>query len=221
MNMLCKAIAKNHNVRIKVEIDALSKDVEGWFLSDKNGEDYGPFDWVISAAPAPQTAKILPIEFVNHAGIADVTMQGCYSLMLGFVKDLSLNWNAAKVKNSPIEWMAVNSSKPLRDSGYSLLVQTTNEWAEAHIDDDQDGVRETLMREVERLLELDVSDASYVSLHRWRYANTLVDGEKEPAEHFIDEALNLASCGDWCIKGHVESAYLSAMSLSSALKNML
>ncbi len=218
MNMLCKAIAKNHDVRIKTEIDTLHKDSKGWFLSDKNSVNYGPFDWVISTAPAPQTAKLLPTEFARHTDIADVAMQGCYSLMLGFSEGLDLNWNTAKVKNSPIGSITVNSSKPSRDSDYSLLVQTTNEWAETHIDYDQDDVREALIQEVERLLERNVGDASYISLHRWRYANTVTGEDSESAAHFIDQALNLAACGDWCIEGDVESGYLSAISLAKAVQ---
>ena len=141
--------------------------------------------------------------------------------MLGFSEDLKLNWNAAKVKNSPIEWMAVDSSKPSRDSDYSLLVQTSNEWAESRIEDDQDHVRVMLLDEVERLLERRIKNAVYTSLHRWCYANTSADENLDNIGYFIDQKLKLAACGDWCVEGHVESAFLSARSLALTLKSQL
>ena len=36
--------------------------------------------------------------------------------------------------------------------------------------------------------------------------------------YYMDEKLQLAACGDWCIGRHVESAYLSGCALSLALK---
>ena len=221
MNMLCKLLADEHNVRLKTQIIQLSQDSDDWFLTDINNVRHGPFDWVISSAPAPQTKALLPQKFPGYDSFFNTKMQGCYSLMLGFSEDLKLNWNAAKVKNSPIEWMAVDSSKPSRDSDYSLLVQTSNEWAESHIEDDQDHIRVILLGEVERLLERSIRNAVYTSLHRWCYANTSVDEDLENNGYFIDQKLKLAACGDWCVEGHVESAFLSARSLALTLKGHL
>ena len=128
--------------------------------------------------------------------------------------------NASKIKNSPIGWIAVNSSKPLRDSGYSLLVQTTNEWAESNIETDQNTVQALLVEELGTLLQRNISDAVYKNLHRWRYANTVVDEDLENNGYFMDEKMQLAACGDWCIGSHVESAYLSGCALSLALKKI-
>jgi renalase len=212
-------------VHLKTQIEHLNREPDGWFLTDSEHQRHGPFDWVISSAPAPQTANLLPPEFTNHKLITDTKMQACYSLMLGFSENLELNWNAAKIKNSPIEWIAVNSSKPSRESGYSLLIQTTNEWAEAHTEDEQDHIQKVLLDEMEKLLERDLQNATYKSLHRWRYASTLIDEDTdtdtESNGHLIDKTLQLAACGDWCLQGHVESAYLSAASLASTLKNKL
>ena len=219
MNMLCKTLSKEADVRLNVQIAKLTRELDGWFLSDSYQEErYGPFDWVVSSAPAPQTQVLFPQDFAEHELIENKKMQGCYSLMLGFPEDLKLNWNAAKIKNSPIGWIAVNSSKPLRDSGYSLLVQTTNEWAESNIETDQNTVQALLVEELGTLLQRNIRDAVYKNLHRWRYANTVVDEDLENNGYCMDEKLQLAACGDWCIGRHVESAYLSGCALSLALK---
>jgi renalase len=221
MNTLCKTIAVKHDVYLKIEIASISQEPAGWFLIDSDNGRHGPFDWVISSAPAPQSAKLLPSYFKHYDDISAIKMQGCYSLMIGLPDDLNLDWQVAKIKNSPIVWMAVNSSKPLCDTGYSLLIQTSNKWAQSHIDDDQDEVKSFLLAEVEKLLQKDLCNIDYISLHRWRYANTIVDDNQENQGHLLDEINNLAACGDWCIKGGVESAYLSALSLAKALKKYL
>ena len=221
MNMLCKAIAAKHNVHLKTEIKSLDQEQEKWVLKDHNGTNQGPFDWVISTAPAPQTAHLLPSNLKEKKQVSRVKMTGCDSLMIGLKEGLSLNWDAAKVKKSPIGWMAVNSSKPLCHSEYSLIVQTTNEWADAHMDDDQDQVKALLLNEVENFLGVELRNAAYTSLHRWRYANTIIVDDNNHNGYFLNKNFQLGTCGDWCIEGHVESAFLSALSLANELKQTL
>lgn len=55
--------------------------------------------------------------------------------MLGFSAPLDLPWQAAVVRNADISWMSVNSSKPGRADAFTMLVHSTNAWADAHIDD--------------------------------------------------------------------------------------
>jgi len=71
MNMLCKALAKKHDVRIKTQIEKLSQTHEGYRLIDKNGVQHGPFDWVISTAPAPQTSELFPQEFSQYKAVTN------------------------------------------------------------------------------------------------------------------------------------------------------
>ncbi len=52
-------------------------------------------DWVISTAPAPQTAGIMPPSASFHQQLSEVKMQGCFTLMLGFDK----NWILAGMRH--------------------------------------------------------------------------------------------------------------------------
>ena len=63
---------------------------------------------LVSSAPAPQTAKLLPSNFKHHGDISAIKMQDCYSLMIGLPDDLNVKWDAAKVKNFPIEWITAS-----------------------------------------------------------------------------------------------------------------
>lgn len=217
MNSLCKALAQEQTVMLNKQIVNLSNKNNQWYLIDENDAKHGPFDWVICTAPAPQTEKLLPSEFTDIKIVSERKMTGCFSMMIGLKNSLPIKWGAAKVKASPIEWIAIDSMKPDRKNDCcSLLIQSSNSWAEAHIESELNIVSQILIEETQSLLDLNFDNISYQSLHRWKYANTVIDEHEDenPSAYFIDPDLKLATCGDWCMQGRVESAYLSAYELA-------
>lgn len=213
MNMLVKELAKDIDVSIKVEIARLEQANDGWLLHDKEGGARGAFDWVISSAPSHQAANLIPQEFNDYDRIVNAKMDGNYTLMLGLQASWQNGWQAAEVKNSPIGWIALNSHKPDRETEASLVVQSTNEWAEAHIED-VDGAKAAMIESLHGLVDK-LPEYEVLGFHRWRYASA-PEVQGEPC--LIDSALQLGVCGDWLIKGRVEAAYLSAHALANALK---
>ena len=144
-------------------------------------------------------------------------MRGCFSLMLVMEDIPVVGWDAAKVKSSPIDWIAMNHTKPGRDPDVgTVVIHSSSEWAEHHIDGDREQLRSQLLQEFSRVTGVAEEKVVSAKLHRWRFASTA-----EPASEacFIDELNGLAACGDWCLEGRVESAYLSASCLSDALMN--
>ena len=216
MNQLCKelSISLDAQTQTKTRISALEKRDNQWQLLDENNYIFGPFDWVISTAPAEQTAQLFPNHFSERSRLENTKMQGCFSLMVGLHSPLNLPWQAAHVKNSDISWIAVNTMKPDRPTDFSVLAHSTNDWAEAHIEDDLVDVQSHLLDELGYIMEHDLTHADHIALHRWRYANI----EKQSGDTFLmDQANQLAACGDWCIQGRVESAFLSATHLAQKL----
>ncbi|MEO0607170.1 MAG: FAD-dependent oxidoreductase [Pseudomonadota bacterium] len=213
MNAICKAFAKQVELQTGFHVEALEREPSGWRVIDKMGSHVGPFDWVISTAPAPQSAAVLPDTFSGQEALARVRMSGCFSLMLGFDKPLNLPWDAYKSGDPPIGWITLNSDKPRRNNDPSLLIQSSNEWAETYLEGDPDDISKILLDAAADLIEQDLSDAVHQSLHRWRYAAT-----PQPAgvPFLMDEDLNLAACGDWCLGSKIESAFLSADALARA-----
>ena len=67
--------------------------------------------------------------------------------MLGFAEPINLQWQAAFVRNADISWISVNSSKPGRTNPFTLVVHSTNAWADAHMEDDIDYVRGHMLDE--------------------------------------------------------------------------
>ena len=140
--------------------------------------------------------------------------------MLGFDQDISLPFDAALVRNSPISWVAKNSSKPGRPDFCSVLIQSTNDWAKDHVDDDQEEVQKILTDECARLIDIDLSHYNHSAVHRWLYANT-VKHRKNNGEPFIDVENQIGAVGDWCGNARVESAFLHGDRLATSLLNRL
>jgi renalase len=220
MNSLCKHMAEGLPITVGTEVAPLAeKSGDGWHVVDKDGNALGVYDWVISTAPPAQTTRLFLAHLQKEKPVPETSMLGCYTLMIGFHAPWNKPWMAAKVHASPIEWIAVNSSKPGRNHAVtSLVVHSSNAWAEAHIHDDMGEAEQFLRCEFEAVSGIDTSAAGYFSCHRWRYALVA-----EPAEHepFIDSDLGIASTGDWCSASRIEDAWTNAMTLADGLRRYL
>lgn len=218
MTALAKAMAQDIEVQRALQINKITRQDTGRYLTCTDGQDHGPYDWVISTAPALQTARLMPQEFTGHQALDQARMQGCYSLMLGFKASLQLPWDAAKIGNDPLAWIAVDSSKPGRTNAQSVVAQTSNTWAEANLERDQQDVRTELVSAFAHATGHEADQADYISLHRWRYASVATPAS---APFLIDPAHGLAAAGDWCGAGKIEAAFDSASALSETLGQLL
>jgi predicted NAD/FAD-dependent oxidoreductase len=216
MNQVIKYLAQNLNICLNTRIVGLQKKQSTWQLCDAQGQQYGAFDWVILTAPAPQSVALLPETFQYYAAMQAMDMRKCFSLMLGFKESLPLEFEAAHVMNSDLSWIAVNSHKPGRSGAYALMVHSSAEYAEAHIDDDPTQVMQHLITETSQITGHDVGGADYTNIHGWRYANNAASPKN--TQIFLDRDQQLAVCGDWCLGGRVEGAFLSADQLVNAMK---
>ncbi len=212
MNAVGKALASGLNIRLNTTVTSMDRQDERWRLSDEDGTALGDFDWVVVTAPAAQSANLLA-----ETGLAPgamVAMHACFALLLGFDESPGLPWQAALVRDADISWISVNSSKPGRSTATSLVVHSTNAWANSHLDDDTETVRRYLCDVVSAVAEIDAAGAAHSSVHRWRYANV----DRQRGEKFaIDPQKKLAVCGDWFVRGRVEAAFSSANALVERL----
>ena len=216
MSSIGKYLSKNLNIKLNTEV-SIEKSPKGWNIIGYDGEVFDHYDWVISAIPAEQSLKLLPDYFSHYDALKQKKMFGCYSLMLGFNEALDLDWDAAQLTGTDVSWIAVNSSKPGRPDDYSLLVHSTNDWAEEHLDDDMDAVKEYLCSQLAKIIGQNVYSAQHIDLHRWRYANI---PKQDQNILFIDPESKLAACGDWCQKGRIEEAFRSGFDLAKEMNNL-
>lgn len=217
MNSIGKALAGNQAIQLSAEVKQIRPATSGWHVDLQTGEQHGPFDWIVSTAPAPQSSALFADEFLHHEALSEARLAGCFSLMLGFKDHLALPFGAAVIRNSPLGWLAIDSVKPGRVSMSSLLVQSTNQWAEDHLLDPLDQVQETLLTELEKFLP-QLPEPEHAATHRWRHAATV---KALGQDYLLDEEHGLACCGDWCLGGRVEAAFTSADRLAAALTSKL
>ncbi len=213
MNRMCQYLANDLNVHLNTKIKTIKLD-NGWRLYDEEDNDLGIYDWLIVTAPAEQSLQLMPISFKYIQNLRTIKMQSCYSLMLGFEINPQINFDAALVRNSDISWVSVNSSKPGRPDKPTLLINSTNDWAEANMNTERKIIIKHLFNEFERVLDLDLPHAKCEILHYWRYANIGLQTNKDV---FVDFEQQLAACGDWCIQGRVESAFLAALNVANQI----
>lgn len=223
MSSLCRHLIEKSDIEVKQNFKATSiiKDDDNKWKIISEDEDCAGFDLVISTAPAEQCIDIFPKRFAELKTLKKVKMQACFTVMLGFPeiefknKFKKIAWNGALIKDSFLGWIAINNSKHGRDKGaYSFVVQSNNVWAEENFDRDSEKIIEEMKNEFFKLLKID-GNTEYESFQKWKYANV----EKPAGKDFLfDENLILAACGDWCISGKAESAFLSSLKLSEFIK---
>jgi predicted NAD/FAD-dependent oxidoreductase len=218
MSAIGRHLAEGLDVRIRTRVAELGREGDGWRLRDDGGADLGHYDWVIAAAPAAQTATLLPSDFDGQVRLAQTRMLGCLALMLGFEQAPDLPFDAALVRGSRLSWISVDSSKPGRSAAPRLVALASNAWAEAHMDSPLEEVRQTLGDELGRLIGRPLPPAALTAVHRWRYAN--IPAQTGPRS-LLDARMRLGACGDWCVYGRVEGAFLSATDLADRLLPLL
>lgn len=217
MNNLCKYVAKDLKILLDKQIQSINVDNKKWYLKTIKDEIFSDFDYLILAIPSHQAINLIPKDFKYFDIISNIKMTGCFTLMLGFKEKLSIEFDAALVKESNISWISVNSSKPERPAGFSLVVNSSNKWADENIEEDLEVVKEKMITSLKKIIDFDLANINYQNIHRWKYANAdLRQGDKS----LFDKNLNLGICGDYLISGRVENAFLSGLDLYKNINNI-
>ena len=214
MNSWAKALAAGLNVKTGVRIAGLQQKSAIWTLSDENGALYDGFDEVVLAIPPEQAGALLPAHSSVFDRVKAAKMDACFALMLGFEGAIDLDWSSLRVEGSSIAWMAVNSSKPARAAASTLMVHTHPEWSNIHVDDEREEIMRIIITETSRLTGLNAAQAAHKTLHRWLYAS-VSSSPKQACLRDADEKLTV--CGDWCLGGRVENAWLSGRAAAKAI----
>jgi len=212
MNSIGKHLSNGLDVRLSTHVSSMCKIDNHWELSDQDGVALGRYEWLISAIPAQQATALLPSSASFYSDINKIKLQGCYSLMLGYKNTLDFKYDAAMVRDDVISWISINSSKPGKPAGTSLLVHSTNDWADAHSEDNREDVMHFLYEKTASIIGHDIESPDHIALHQWRYANAK---KQKGGSHFIDKTERIGVCGDWCIQGRIEAAFISGQNLAN------
>lgn len=213
MNSLCKKLAEGLDIRLSVEVAPLAqKQSGGWALNDKEGNALGEYDVIISTAPPAQTVRLLNIALLDDTALHSTRMYGCYALMVGFHTPWDKQWIAAKVQDSPLDWIAINTTKPGRNKAVTTIVaHSRNDWADAHIDDDIPRAQQFLLEQFEAVTGISTAEAAYISTHRWKYA---IVEEPQKSGYYVDALQGIAATSDWAAASRIEDVWSQAHALA-------
>jgi len=191
-------------------IQQVQRRADGWhLLSAEQGWLDTSFDSVLVALPAPQAAPLLQECAPALAAVAvSANMRGCWALMLRFAAALELPFDAAFVNQSPLRWVARDSSKPGRIGIETWVVHASSDWSSTHLERDAGWVAAALLH---AFSQLGTPAPQAWTAHRWRYAGT-----ENPLKRgcIWDPAHSLGLCGDWLGDGTVQGAWLGGRQLA-------
>lgn len=219
MNSWCSWLARDSHVILNTEVAPINRDSK-WQLHNKADSSLlGSYDWVILTAPPEQVRTLLAATNLCPPVLQHVSMKACHAVMLGFEEVIDLPWLGARVHDSPIKWITVNSNKPGRDPSKTCLVaHSHNDWAEQHIDTDPLWVEQHLLDELCKLLQLDKAKAGYAKLHRWKYAIVAHGLKSGPV---VDMHNHLAITSDWAYSSRLEEVWQAATEVANQIKQAL
>lgn len=217
MTALPESMAIGLDISLDSTVGAIAGEPGRWFINLRDRTD-GPFDWVVTTAPAPQSALMLPSLFEHHDTLGQIEMNACFTMMLKLKRDPPISFACAHVDDPVINWISRNNSKPGRSEEACLVVNSNANWADINIDLPLETVRLQMLEAIRLYVAVDPDEADAAVVHRWRYANV----QRAAGQRFLlDRGSQLAACGDWCIAGRVEAAFVSAVSLGDEIRAII
>lgn len=207
MSGLVKPMLGGIAVRTRTRIAAVSRDTHGIAIATGEGERER-FDRVIVTAPAPQAFALVGKLDPAFGAIETATMAPCWSAMLAFGRRLDGLPDIRRGEDdSPLAWVARDSSKPGRESVENVVVHAGGAWSRAHLEDEPEAVLRLLASALDEAAGANGAAPVHAAAHRWRYARV----DQAVGMPFVEGCDGrVIACGDWCLGGRAEAAFDSA-----------
>lgn len=207
MNAMAKHLARGLDVSSGFAVSAVSRDAGTWFAQADAGQCRGPFDTLVVAMPPEQAARLsFPGSLLNVT--EHVHSIPCWCAMVAFESTLPVHFDGAFVNHAVLDWIARDSSKPGRPAGERWAIHARGGWSAERLADAPYAIARQLVAHFFDALGLDARDPAHLAGHRWSFARPTGKWHKDCVWH-ADHAVAL--CGDWCLGGRVEGAFLSGM----------
>ena len=223
MGALCGHLASGVAIETSTRVQDLLCTDHGWMATtpcaDGSLRALGPFDVVLSTAPAPQSSEMLAVAAPALAAIARAAdMRTMWSLMLSSTSPIALSFDHARVLDDgcPLAWISRISSKPgrVQDGRDRWVLLARDAWSVAHLEDSADSVAAELAAAFSALcarLSVALPALDHLSAHRWRHA---LPARADGGSSAFDAERGIGIAGDWMRGPRVEDAYLSGVSLA-------
>lgn len=206
MNGLAKFLADGLKVSLSTEITRVVQNGDGWRLIHSDGTLDATH--LVCTVPVVQARTLLGHLPAMTEQLAHVEPNPCWALMLGFAARVDLP-DHQRPEDSPLAWIARNSSKPGRPESECWIAHATPAWTEDHLEEEKDAVAQHLLAAFEGLVPA-LPEVLHVAAHRWRYATT-----KTPLGKPFLQGENLHIGGDWCLGARVEDGFESGRAIAA------
>ena len=207
MSSLTRALLGELPATFDCRITEVFRGERYWTLVDAKGTCYGPFSQVIVATPAPQAAPLLSAAPRLAAAAASVAMQPTWAVALAFEQPLPVDAECIEGSGDTFDCLLRNSCKPGRENRLDTWVLHASEaWTRQHLDAPREQVIDQLTGAFAELLGCTLPAPAFALAHRWLYA---VPAQPHLSGAFSAPPIALHACGDWCLSGDVEGAWLS------------
>lgn len=206
MSAIAADLATGLHVQTGTRITAATRGPTGWTIMTDNAETFGPFDTLVVTVPAPQLQELLG----SHPfGATAVHMTPCWAVMVAFESRVNVSWDGAFVHDSPLAWVARNSSKPGRSTETDCWVlHATPDWSAAHLEAAPDDVAKELVDAFSSAVAERLPAHCDLSAHRRRYSHGSTPDDRRV---LFDCDSGLVVCGDWLAGGRIEGAFLAGI----------
>ncbi|NRA29731.1 MAG: NAD(P)-binding protein [Parvularculaceae bacterium] len=216
MNSFIRHEAERLDVEFGLEIGAPLKRNGQYGLYTTYGEPVGDAEFIVFAAPAPQTADRLPRSDLRD-GPKHVNFDPDWTAMVAWDEGSDLpDLGSGSLPDSiaSVEWQ---DELPERSRGPRVVIHATLEWTLEHLDLEKPGAASRLVYDLKKHVG-GFPDPAHVEGHRWRYARVR---NAIGTSFGFDTSLQLATCGDWHLGPNCEDAWLSGYLLGRALVDEL
>jgi len=136
MNALIRHLVEGHDVRFGVQITSLLRSGDGWWLHD-GAQAYGPYDAVVLAMPAEQSAVLAGMhDFDMARAAASVISAPVWTGLYAFER--SVDAPDVVAAHGGIDLALRNGAKPGRGGSETWVVHATSSWSSQHLELDRD-----------------------------------------------------------------------------------
>ncbi|MEM8769323.1 MAG: hypothetical protein AAGE43_17930, partial [Pseudomonadota bacterium] len=210
MRELCRGVAQDLDLRFGIEVGALKRRYEGWWLVADGAIELGPFDIVLSTMPAPQLRVLLERSSLSAPDpLKAVSMIPCWTLLVGFAAPPP-PWRPVDERVVGFESMPIRSEASLP---HCHVLHASADWTQEHLELTREAaaLQFTKMFAGDPQAEDWFKAAAVVKVHRWRYAFA-----KHPfgAAFSYNTETGFGFSGDWCTGATAEAAYLNGLALA-------
>jgi hypothetical protein len=214
MSALAQNLSAGLDIRCGYRIAEVVRKGNDWRLVAEDGSTVAEADLVVVAVPAPQAHSLLAGSPDLAGRAVTASLAPCWAVMLGFDEPLSLPFDGAFIDGGPLAWIAHDRSKPGREGSETWVLHASPSWSRQHLQADRGAVSEDLLRAFRLAAGRKALQPEYAATHRWRYARVEASLGKAC---LYDPNLRIGACGDWCLGGKIEAAFLSGRAMANRI----